>query len=148
MPQCESQQYFAELESLKAILRSLNSEAEPVPIKQGGVPLEKVLNTGKFNFERAQQVPGWRKELRGKHTPETEEYGIGSFAYNARRPFHPQKFHDLLNVGWFGKGYYVQKAFLACHPPTLYRPMEPGRRHCPSRAGRRVLENDPGSELA
>tara|TARA_E500000318_G_scaffold9737_2_gene8873 strand:- start:2588 stop:3814 length:1227 start_codon:yes stop_codon:yes gene_type:complete len=107
-----------ELDALKAILRSLNPDADIVPITQGGVPLEKVLNTGKFNFEHAQQAPGWLKELRGEHIPETEEYGIGSFAYHARRPFHPQKFHDLLNAEWFGKGLLRSKGFfwLATRP--------------------------------
>ncbi|MGO2393632.1 MAG: zinc metallochaperone GTPase ZigA [Halomonas sp.] len=107
-----------ELEALKAILRSLNPDAELVPITQGSVALDKVLNTGKFNFERAQRAPGWLKEMRGEHVPETEEYGIGSFAYHARRPFHPQKFHDLLNQGWFGKGLLRSKGFfwLATRP--------------------------------
>mgnify|MGYP003651994775 FL=1 len=107
-----------ELEALQAILRSLNPDAELVPITQGGVPLDKILNTGKFNFERAQLVPGWLKEMRGEHVPETEEYGIGSFAYHARRPFHPQKFHDLLNQEWFGKGLLRSKGFfwLATRP--------------------------------
>ena len=107
-----------ELEALKAILLSLNPDAELVPIAQGGVPLDKVLDTGKFNFERAQLAPGWLKEMRGEHVPETEEYGIGSFAYHARRPFHPQKFHDLLNQEWFGKGLLRSKGFfwLATRP--------------------------------
>ncbi|BCB06698.1 GTP-binding protein [Vreelandella venusta] len=107
-----------ELDALTAILRSLNPDAELVPITQGGVPLEKVLDTGKFNFERAQQAPGWLKEMRGEHVPETEEYGIGSFAYHARRPFNPQKFHDLLNEQWFGKGLLRSKGFfwLATRP--------------------------------
>ena len=107
-----------ELETLKAILHSLNPDAELVPITQGGVPLNKVLDTGKFSFERAQLAPGWLKEMRGEHVPETEEYGIGSFAYHARRPFHPQKFHDLLNAEWFGEGLLRSKGFfwLATRP--------------------------------
>ena len=88
-----------ELERLKGVLRSLNTEAEILPIEHGAVPLDKVLETGRFSFERAQQAPGWLKEMRGEHTPETEEYGISSFVYRARRPFHPAKFYDFLHQG-------------------------------------------------
>lgn len=87
----------AELARLMGVLRSLNTEAELVPIRHGAVPLDKVLGTGLFSFERAQQAPGWLKEMRGEHVPETEEYGISSFVYRARRPFHPAKFFEFLH---------------------------------------------------
>jgi G3E family GTPase len=86
-----------ELERLKSILKTLNTEAVQIPIENGNVPVKQVLATGKFSFERAQQAPGWLKELRGEHIPETEEYGISSFVFNARRPFHPQKFYEFLH---------------------------------------------------
>ena len=109
---------FAQLDELAAVLRSLNPEAEMIPIRHGEVPLEKVLDTGRFSFERAQQAPGWLKELRGEHVPETEEYGISSFAYHARRPFHPQKFFELLHGDWFGGRLLRSKGFfwLATRP--------------------------------
>ena len=95
---------FEDLERLKAILKTLNTDAKILPIVHGNVEIDKVLNTGLFDFERARQAPGWLKEMRGEHIPETEEYGIGSFCYEARRPFHPDKFHDFLhNTKQYGK---------------------------------------------
>lgn len=86
-----------DVERLTAILKTLNTHAKIIPIREGQVDVDEVLNTGLFNFTRAQQAPGWLKEIRGEHVPETEEYGISSFSYTARRPFHPQKFHDFLH---------------------------------------------------
>ncbi|MGF1749659.1 zinc metallochaperone GTPase ZigA [Vibrio cionasavignyae] len=89
---------------LTAILTMLNTRARIIPICNGKVDIGEVLNTGRFDFEQAQSAPGWLKELRGEHIPETEEYGIGSFSYRARRPFHPEKFHDFLHdTERFGK---------------------------------------------
>jgi len=82
---------------LTAILKSLNTHANVIAISQGEVAIDSVLNTGLFNFDLAQQAPGWLKEMRGEHVSETEEYGIGSFSYAARRPFNPQKFYDFLH---------------------------------------------------
>ncbi|MBP8263766.1 MAG: zinc metallochaperone GTPase ZigA [Pseudomonas sp.] len=90
----------AEREELLAILRRLNSHAEIVPMSMGKVPLERILNTGRFDFERAAQAPGWLKELRGEHIPETEEYGIASTAWRARRPLHPERFFNFINREW------------------------------------------------
>ena len=91
-------------ERLTAILKALNTDAKIIPIAHGKVDIDEVLNTGLFDFERAQQAPGWLKEMRGEHVPETEEYGIGSFSYEARRPFHPEKFHQFLHsTEKFGK---------------------------------------------
>ena len=93
-----------DVDRLSAILKTLNTHAQIIPIDHGQVPIENVLNTGLFNIDRAQQAPGWLKEMRGEHVPETEQYGISSFSYTARRPFHPEKFYNLLhNTEKFGK---------------------------------------------
>jgi G3E family GTPase len=107
-----------ERERLMAILNSLNPRARIETAEFGKVPLDRVLNTGLFDFEEASKAPGWLQELRGTHTPETEEYGIGNFVYRARRPFHPQRFLELVESEWPGvvrsKGFFWLANF-----PTL-----------------------------
>ena len=94
----------SDLHKLKGILRSLNTTAKIIPITKGRVEIDDVLNTGLFNFDKAQEAPGWLKEMRGDHTPETEEYGISSFTFVARRPFYPDKFYEFVhNTNKFGK---------------------------------------------
>ena len=82
---------------LEAMLLHLNPEAEVVRAERGRLPIGRILGTGLFAFEKAAQAPGWLKELRGEHIPESVEYGIGSFVYRARRPFHPERFWALLH---------------------------------------------------
>ena len=99
-----------ELKQVTGILKGLNPQAELVFSKFGKVTLNHVLNTNRFSMEQAQESPGWLKELRGEHTPETDEYGISSFVYKARRPFHPERFMNALRTEWPGvlrsKGFF------------------------------------------
>ncbi len=94
----------AQCEAARRILIALNPEAEIIETSFSKVPLEKILNTGRFDFEKAQQHPVWFKELYGfaNHVPETEEYGVTNFVYRARRPFDPQKFHAFITSSWPG----------------------------------------------
>ncbi|MES4613224.1 MAG: zinc metallochaperone GTPase ZigA [Ewingella sp.] len=101
-----------------ALLQSLNPQADIIPIAPGTLPLDRVLNTHRFDFAKAQQAPGWLKELRGEHQPETEEYGISSFVYTARRPFDPDKFYRVVHGDWGGGTLLRSKGFfwLATRP--------------------------------
>jgi G3E family GTPase len=96
---------------LESILRKLNPGARILKSFFGVVELDQLICTGMFDPEKAAQAPGWLRELSGKHahTPETQTYGISSFVYRARRPFHPGRLMDLLNKGMKGvirsKGY-------------------------------------------
>jgi G3E family GTPase len=101
----------AELGKLEGILRALNPEARLIRTEFGRLPLRAVLNTGLFNMETAAQAAGWLKELRGEHTPETEEYGISSFVYRRYRPFHPTRLWQAVNADWSGAGVVRSKGF-------------------------------------
>jgi G3E family GTPase len=100
----------AELKELRAILHHLNPVAEIIESQRGKVDLQMILNTGRFDMDKAQASAGWLRELNNEHTPETEEYGIGSFVFRARRPFHPKRFWDFIHTERPGllrsKGYF------------------------------------------
>jgi len=100
-----------ERQELMAILQRLNARAEIIAMVMGEVPLKKILNTGRFNFEKAAEAPGWLQVLRGEHVPETEEYGIASTVYRARRPFHPQRFFSFIDRPWVNGKLLRSKGF-------------------------------------
>lgn len=83
----------------RKIIRSLNADARIIETNHAQVPAEAVLDTGLFDFDKAHEHPMWAKELYGfaDHVPETEEYGVASFAYRARRPFVPERILEVLN---------------------------------------------------
>jgi len=89
-----------DLGTLKAVIRKLNAEARIIESSFGKVPLKEVLNTGLFDFEKTSQSAGWIEELNKDHVPETEEYGISSFVFRDKRPFHPVRFWNYLNREW------------------------------------------------
>ena len=91
-----------ELAKLEGILRHLNPEARLVHSHRGRVPLDAIFNTRLFDFDKAQASPGWLKEIRCEHTPETQEYNIRSFVYRARRPFHPTRLSAFVETRWQG----------------------------------------------
>ena len=82
----------SELKILSEIIQKLNPDAKLIQTNHSKVNLEEVINTGLFDFEKAEASAGWIKELENEHIPETEEYGIGSFVYRNKRPFHPERF--------------------------------------------------------
>jgi G3E family GTPase len=86
-------------DAARKIIKALNPVARLIETDHSDVPAGAILDTGLFDFDRAHEHPLWAQELYGfaHHTPETEEYGISSFVYRARRPFHPQRIHGVLN---------------------------------------------------
>ncbi|MEL6234568.1 MAG: zinc metallochaperone GTPase ZigA [Pseudomonadota bacterium] len=89
----------AQVDAARKIIRSLNADAEIIETNHSNVPAGEILDTGLFDFEKAHQHPMWVKELYGfaDHVPETEEYGVTSHVYRARRPFHPERIMAVLN---------------------------------------------------
>ncbi|QNP76066.1 GTP-binding protein [Streptomyces roseirectus] len=92
---------------LRATLTRLNPDARVVTATHSEVDLREVLDTRRFDLERAQQSPGWVKELNGDHVPETEEYGISSTVFRSELPFHPGRLWafvtEHLDSGAYGR---------------------------------------------
>ncbi|MDW7616337.1 GTP-binding protein [Peribacillus simplex] len=76
---------------LNGVLQKINPDARIIETDHSQVPLKEVMNTHLFDFEKASQGAGWIKELNEEHIPETEEYGIASFVYRRKKPFHPSR---------------------------------------------------------
>lgn len=85
------------LDVLYATLKKLNPVAKIIASQFGRIDLKEVINTGLFDYEKAESSAGWIRELENEHTPETEEYGISSFVFRDPRPFHPQRFWNYLD---------------------------------------------------
>lgn len=99
-----------QLQTAAALVKALNPTSRIVCATRGRTDLSQILDTKLFDYERAQEAPGWARELRGEHTPETEAFGIRSFVYQARRPFHPERLMRLFLSDWPGvvraKGFF------------------------------------------
>ncbi|MED3690305.1 GTP-binding protein [Peribacillus butanolivorans] len=80
-----------EVAELNAVLQKINPDARIIETSHSQVLLKEVMNTHLFDFEKASQGAGWIKELNEEHIPETEEYGIASFVYRRKKPFHPSR---------------------------------------------------------
>ena len=119
------------LSLLKAVIQKLNAGARIIESSFSKIDPKAILNTGLFNFAEAEQSAGWIEELnKDEHTPETEEYGIGSFVYRSKKPFDPARF-------W----YYVQRHF----PNTIIR--SKGMFWLASRPGQALVWSQAGGSL-
>jgi G3E family GTPase len=94
-----------QLGELKSIIKSLNPVAQIIESSFGKIQPSNLLNTKLFDFEKAENSAGWIQELENRdkgiaHTPETEEYGISSFVFRDKRPFHPDRFWNYIGEEW------------------------------------------------
>lgn len=109
-----------ELGRTEALLRHLNPDARIIRARHGEVPLKEILNTGHFDLEEAAEHEEWLAgDREAEREPETEEYGISSFVYEARRPFYPDRFHEFVQARCEGllrsKGFF----WLASRPDHI-----------------------------
>ena len=86
----------SEVKNLKYIINKLNPKAQVIKTEYSRVDINEVVGTGRFDFEEAENSAGWIQELENEHTPETEEFGIGSFVFRSKKPFHPERFLNFI----------------------------------------------------
>lgn len=98
-----------QIKSLKGIISSLNQHAKIIETNRSNVALSEIINTNLFDFETASQASGWMKVMRGNESSEIDEYGVSSISFEARKPLHPQRFHDFLCTEF--KGLYRAKGY-------------------------------------
>lgn len=89
-----------EMNLLKGIIAKLNPKAKVIKSEFGKIPLQSILGTKQFDYETTSQSAGWIQELEKEHQPETEEYGISSFVFRDKRPFHPERFWNYVSMLW------------------------------------------------
>ena len=92
-----------ELVRIKAILRQIQPKAAIVPCNYGDVPIENIINTHLFDFEKVatsarwiEAVEGDEDDLENEEEGEALEYGIGTFVYTRRRPFLMTEFDQFI----------------------------------------------------
>ena len=86
----------SEVKNLQDIINKLNPKAQVIKTEYSRVDINEVVGTGRFDFEEAENSAGWIQELENEHTPETEEFGIGSFVFRSKKPFHPERFFNFI----------------------------------------------------
>ena len=85
------------LDEIEAIVETLQPRAKIIRTEHGRVDPDEIIDTGRFDFEAASQSAGWMQELEEPHESAEEEHGVTSVVFEARRPFHPERFAEVLN---------------------------------------------------
>lgn len=95
-----------ELKEVETVIRALQPEAEILEAVDGKVALDKVFNTGSFDFEKAASSPAWIKGLEEIEEEEDEpegevlEYNIMTFVYKRRKPFDTALFYKWVEENY------------------------------------------------
>ncbi|MCQ2167700.1 MAG: GTP-binding protein [Bacteroidales bacterium] len=95
-----------ELAVVRDIIRALQPKAQIIECDYGEVELDRLLDTGLFNYESVSASAAWISEVEkgadveNEEEGETEEYGIGTYVYYNRKPFDINKFDDFVAKRW------------------------------------------------
>ena len=92
-----------QLAGLKAIVRALQKDAVIVEATQGNVPMDQLLDTGRFDFATAYNSAAWAEAMEHPEEhedPEVLEYDIQTFVYRRRKPFDAEKFRRFVETEW------------------------------------------------
>ena len=101
-------------QAVHAILAGLNPSARIMPMAHGNVALSSLLDTHLFDLPSLAASPGWMRKMEATDTPasESDTYGVTSWVYRERAPFHPQRLLEFLQKPWHNgrllrsKGYF------------------------------------------
>lgn len=114
-----------ELKRIRKILRAIQPKAEIIECDYCDVPFDKIIGTGMFDFDDVAGSAAWIQAVEGRDEHhddddddddhdhdhehhhhhdheggEVEEYGIGTYVYEARRPFNLGRFDDFVARKW------------------------------------------------
>ncbi len=105
----------AEAAEIRAVIRALQPKAEIIDCDYAKVDLDKIVGTGRFDFEEVATSATWIAKLEGHDEDEddedeghhhhhshshTEEYGIETMVYYRRRPFDLNRFDHFAAAQW------------------------------------------------
>ena len=98
----------AEVEEAVDLVGALQPDAETVVAEFSAVDPDRILDVGLFDEGEVGDLPGWKRALADDHDHSgdsegshvhhhpDEVYGVTSFTYRRRRPFHPDRLAVLL----------------------------------------------------
>ena len=87
-----------ELAYVRGVVRALNGDAKIIESVNSKIDIGEIIGSKSYDFEKVSQSASWIKAINDQSdkVPETEEYGISSFVYRSRKPFHPQRLMDFI----------------------------------------------------
>jgi Putative GTPases (G3E family) len=131
-----------ELAHLKGIIREIQPKTQILECDYGNVDLDKLLNTGAFDFEEVAKSPRWveameeEDELENEESGEALEYGIETFVYYRRKAMNLGRFDEFVSTKW-PRGVVRAKGMCYFHdePDTCYLFEQAGKQFNITNAG-------------